>query len=284
MTIELSAEQLAVLEQTRAVDTPEQFESLLQAARPEMTRAVREIMGPDQAIGLTLTELRDLYLTTSQHAAALDAVNYGAARRAFFRDAIRLLDTAQLWFGEGSRAGAYRVPSVEQVVSASRPFRARLKAYAGQAFVFEPELAEIFADVNSTGTLQEEIDDLRTLVREAALHQDRLLAVGATEEFLAQGEILLRAAEGRDLLGVLGIRTHEEAVTLRNTLLTYAIQLAREARAAGVNACFDHPEARRRFEAASFRDAVRRLRPRRRSTPADASEAESPAEPSAARG
>ena len=35
------------------------------------------------------------------------------------------------------------------------------------------------------------------------------------------------------------------------------------ARAAGVNACWDIPEAKRRFSAASFRNALRRLRPRR---------------------
>lgn len=265
MAIQLPADQQNVLEQTRPVDTPEQFELLLQAARPEMGRVVREVMLPNQGITTILTELRDLYLTVIQHTAPLDAVNYGALRRDLFRDSIRLLDTAQLWFGEGNRTGAYRVASVEQVVDASRPWRARLAAYAGQAFVFEPELADLFADVNSTGTLEEEVADLRMLVREAALHRDRLVAVGAAEAFLMQGESLLRTAESRDLLGILGIRNQEEATTLRNTILTYAIQLGREARAAGVNGCFDQPEARRRFEAASFRDALRRLRaPRRR--------------------
>jgi hypothetical protein len=161
-------------------------------------------MGPAQPIPTTLTELRDLYLTVTLHASALSAVNYKAPRREQFRDSIRLLDTGHLGFGEGARGGAYRVQNVEQVITASRPWRARLKAFAAQAFVFEPETAEIFADVNTSGTLEEEIDDL------------------------------------------------------------YAIQLGREARAAGVNGCYDNPEARRRFEAASFRDALRRLRPRRR--------------------
>jgi hypothetical protein len=264
MTIELSQEQLAVLEQTRAVDTPDVFEGLLQAARPEMAKVVRETMGPAQPIPTTLTELRDLYLTVTLHAPALEAVNYKAARREAFRDSIRLLDTGHLWFGEGARAGAYRVQNVEQVITASRPWRARLKAFAAQAFVFEPETAETFADVTTSGTLEEEIDDLKMLIQGAKLHQDALAGVGFSTELLRQGDMLLRQAESRDLLGVLGIRNQEEAITLRNTLLTYAIQLGREARAAGVNGCYDNPEARRRFEAASFRDALRRLRPRRR--------------------
>jgi hypothetical protein len=62
---------------------------------------------------------------------------------------------------------------------------------------------------------------------------------------------------------VLGLRSQDEAITLRNMLLTYAMQLTREARAAGVNACLEANDARRRFEAASLRNALRRLKPRR---------------------
>ncbi|WP_236643996.1 hypothetical protein [Sorangium cellulosum] len=69
---------------------------------------------------------------------------------------------------------------------------------------------------------------------------------------------------GRDLLGILGLRNREEAMVLRNSIVTYATLLGNEARAAGVNACWDLPEAKRRFSAASFRNALRRLRPRRR--------------------
>jgi hypothetical protein len=85
-----------------------------------------------------------------------------------------------------------------------------------------------------------------------------------TEEFLKQGEALLREAEGRDLLGVLGLRNEQDGYNLRNRILTYAVLLGRQARAAGVNACYEDPEAKRRFEAASFRHALRRLRPKRR--------------------
>jgi hypothetical protein len=229
-----------------------------------MDRVVREILGPSQPIPTTLIELRDLYLTVNAHAARLDTVNYGPGRRHLFRDSIRLLDTANLWFSEGARAGAYRVRTVEQVVAVSRPWRARLKAYADQAFVFEAETAEVFADINSSGTLEEEIDDLKLLVQSAKLHQERLAATGMKDTFVREGESLLREAEGRDLLGVLGLRNQAEAILLRNRILTYAVQLGREARAAGVNASFDQPEIRSRFEATSFREALRRLRPARR--------------------
>ena len=263
MTIELSGEQLAALQQTRAVDTPAEFDALLQAARPEQSRVVREIHAPNQPIPVTLTELRDLHLTVTQHAPALDVVAYGQARRELFRDSIRLLETAHRWFGEGARVGAYKPRTVEQVVQASRPWRTRLKAFADQAFVFDQEKADLFADVNSTGTLEEEVSDLRTLVVQVKAHEAPLAAVGLTDAFVQEGAGLLHEAEGRDLLGVLGLRSQEEALTMRNTLLTYATQLAREARAAGVNACFDVPDVRRRFEATSFRHVLRRLKPRR---------------------
>ncbi|WP_437565140.1 hypothetical protein [Sorangium sp. So ce542] len=57
-------------------------------------------------------------------------------------------------------------------------------------------------------------------------------------------------------------------MALRNSIVTYATLLGHEARAAGVNACWDLPEAKRRFSAASFRNALRRLRPKRRGSAA----------------
>ncbi len=270
MPIALTPEQQAILEQTRAVHTPAEFEALLVAAQPETDKIVRESLSPNQPIGVTLTELRDLFLATTQHTAKLDAHNYKAERRALFRDAIRLLETAHLWFGEGNRTGAFRVRTVAEVVEASRPFRARLAAYGEHAFAFEPEIAELFADVNTTGTLDEEVADLRLLLQAAKQHQAALADIGMSDDFVKQGEGLLREAENRDLLGVLGLRNQEEAMLLRNRILTYAVLLGRQARAAGVNACFDDAEARRRFEATSFREALRRLRPKRRGPKEDA--------------
>jgi hypothetical protein len=273
MAIELSPAQLNVLQETREASDPAQFQTLLDQARPEMDRIVREVMESGQAISTTITELRDLYLTVNAYEPQLAAVNYGVARRTLFRDAIRLVTTADLWLGEGARAGAYRVRSVEEVVQASRPWRARLKAMGAQAFVFEPDIAQQFADVNSTGTLDEEKRDLKMLNDLVKQHEARLAAVGMKPAIVSEGRALLDETSGRDLLGVLGLRNQEEAIFLRNRIVTYATLLAAEARAAGINGCFDDADARRRFEAASFRSALRRLRPKRRAAVTEETEA-----------
>lgn len=278
MSIELSPAQTSVLHDTREAADPAEFQVLLDQARPEMDRVVREVMEPAQGISTTITELRDLYLSVTMHEAPLAAVGYGAPRRALFRDAIRLVATADLWLSEGARTGAYRVRSVEEVVQASRPWRARLKAYGAQAFVFEPDVADQFADVNSTGTLDEEKRDLRTLNDLVKQHGDKLAEVGMAPAFASEGRTLLDESSGRDLLGVLGLRGQEEAISLRNRIVTYATLLAQEARAAGINGCFDDAEARRRFEASSFRSALRRLRPKRQRGSASGNGAEAEAD------
>lgn len=271
MPIELSAAQLTVLHDTREAVDPAEFQGLLDHAKPEMDRIVREVQESNQPIATTLIELRDLALTVSAYESQLAAVNYGPARRALFCDGIRLLATADLWLGEGTRTGIFRVRSVDDVIKASRPWRARLKACAAQAFAFEADIAEQFADVNSTGTLDEEKRDLKVLNELVKQHEAQLLQVGMKSEVIAQGKALLDEASGRDLLGVLGLRNQEEAIVLRNRIVTYATLLGSEARAAGINGCFDDADAKRRFEAASFRNALRRLRPKRRSgSPEDA--------------
>jgi len=263
MGIELSPEQHEVLKQTARVETPAELQALLAAAKPRMDSLVREVQEPNQPIPTTLTELRDLALTIHHHAGSLDGKNYLQAQRTAFFNAIRLVDTAHSWFGEGVRTGAFRTRSVEEAVQASRPWRARLEAYADHAFFADTTLTDQFGDVNSSGTLQEEVDDLGTLNDLVARYRDELEAVGLTEAFAQEGKTLHDEANGRDLTGILGLRNRAEATALRNRVLTYAVLLGREARAAGVNACWNDPEARRRFEAASFRDALRRLRPRR---------------------
>lgn len=264
MTIALTAAQLAVLHDTREATTPAEFQGLLDTSRTEMDRVVREVQEPSQPIATALIELRDLSLSVTSYEAKLAATNYGPARRALLRDAIRLVATADLWLGEGARTGAFRARPVGEVLQASRPWRARLKAYGAHAFAFEADIADQFADVNSTGTLEEEKSDLKTLNDLVKQHADRLAQVGMTSEFAAEGRALFDEASGRDLLGVLGLRNQEEAVFLRNRIITYATLLGAEARAAGINGCFDDPDAKRRFEATSFRNALRRLRPGKR--------------------
>ena len=154
---------------------------------------------------------------------------------------------------------------MDAVLQASRPWREKIKVIGEHTFVFEPELAEVFADVNSSGTLEEEKTDLIELNGYIKQYREQLQNYGLTQELISEGEGLQREAEGRDFLGILGLRS-QEAITLRNRILTYAVSLGREARAAGVNGCTQHKneEGKRRFEAASFRNTLRRLRPKRK--------------------
>lgn len=266
MPIELSKEQHDILKQTARVQTPAEFQTLLTAAKPRMDQIVKEVQEANQPVPTTLTELRDLMLAIHAHQPALAAKKYDETKRAALRDAIRLLDTANAWFGEGVRTGAFRTRRIEDVLAASRPWRSRLKAFGEHAFSFDPDVAEQFADTNTSGTLQEEIDDLAMLNTLVEQHRDELTEVGLTEALVQQGKTLLEEANGRDIAGIVGLRNQAEATVLRNRILTYAVNLGREARAAGVNACFDQDDARRRFEAASFRDALRKLRPKRART------------------
>ncbi|WP_437790130.1 hypothetical protein [Sorangium sp. So ce693] len=82
---------------------------------------------------------------------------------------------------------------------------------------------------------------------------------------------------GHDLLGILGLRNREEAMVLRNSIVTCATLLGHEARAASVNARWDIPEAKRSVSVASFRNALRRLRPKRRASAAEPDDLAPPA-------
>lgn len=263
MTIEISKEQREVLRLTAPVETPAEFQALLAAAKQRMDAIVKEVQEPNQAVQTTVTELRDLALTVMLNAGALEKVSHGKEKQKSFLDAIRLLVTAQVWFGEGVRTGAYRVRPVAEVVSASRPWRARLKALGQHAFVFDEAIADQFADVNSTNTLEEEVADLAALNKLIEQHGEALTAVGMTTQLVQEGKALYEEADGRDLGGIVGVRNRQEATQLRNRILTFATLLGRESRAAGVNGCHDDETARTRFEAASFRNALRSLRPKR---------------------
>ena len=265
MTIKLTAEQQLVLKETSAVSTPEEFNHLITSAEPKMCMVIREVMEPNQAVDTTRIELRDLYLAVVEYKTRLATKGYGSQHREAFRDSIRLLETAVVWFGEGHRKGLYKPRTVKDVVEASRPWRAHIAAIAGHAFVFDPEIADQFADVNSTGTIEEEKADLEEMNALVQQHETKLREYGLTSELITKGRTLLEETEGRDLAGILGVRRQQDAITLRNRVVTYAVALGREARAAGINACFDDESVRRRFEKTSFRQALRRLRGGRRS-------------------
>lgn len=269
MAAKLTDEQLQLLKQTEPVATPTEFNALLAAAKPRMDEIVKEVQEPNQPVGTTLTEARDLLLIVRQHEAELDKVKYDAAKRHGFLQAIQLAATAQRWFGDGQKEGAFRPRPVAEVIAASRPWRGRLSAIGGHAFVFDDTLSTLFADVNTSGTIEEEIEDLKTLNDLVELHDKALRDVGLTDELVQEGKTLYDEASGRDLAGIIGVRNGTEATALRNRILTFATLLAREARAAGVNACHDDALARSRFEAASFRNALRTIRGRRGRTRAE---------------
>jgi hypothetical protein len=249
-------------DETSQAQRPAEFQSLLRAASPEIDRIVREVFEPQQAVSVTLTELRDLYSATDAHRGALSARQYNATRRNALRDAIRLVDTAQQWFAE-EKAPHMEPRSVEAVLQASRPWRAKLKAIGEHAFVFEPEIASQFADTNTTGTLEEEQSDLETLNALTRQHKERLMQYGLSEELVAQGQQLLLEANGRDIFGLLGLRNREDALYLRNRLLTYATLLGKEARAAGMNTFHEDEDRRKRFEQNSLSQALRKLNRKR---------------------
>jgi len=263
MSISIEENARAVLAETRRYDTPEEFNVAYKDQSPEMSRTVRELMEPNEAHSVTITGLRDVVAAAREYSLGLQKVGYDATRFAALCTSVRLLDTAETWFGEGKRDGSFKTRTVEEVVNASRPWRARLAAIAQHAFVFEPEIAEQFADVNSTGTLDEERRDLPLLNGLVAQHDERLRQFGLTDQLIAEGKRLEAEAQGRDLLGVLGLHNYQDAALMRNRILTHAVMLGREARAAGVNAFWNDETIRRRFEASSFRNAIRRLRPRR---------------------
>jgi hypothetical protein len=108
--------------------------------------------------------------------------------------------------------------------------------------------------------LDGDLDMLTALVKK---HRAALEPYGLTADLILEGEQLRDEASGRDVFAVLGLRNEAEARDLRNRVLTYAVWLGHEARMAGINACYEDAAKRRRFEAASFRNALRRLRSKR---------------------
>jgi hypothetical protein len=63
---------------------------------------------------------------------------------------------------------------------------------------------------------------------------------------------------------VLDIKSEQEAVELRNSLLTYVTFLGQEARTKAINTFSHELLANNRFEGKNFRNAIRRVKPKRR--------------------
>jgi hypothetical protein len=272
MAIQLNDAQKVILKELRICETTEEFQGLLAVARPEMerifTEAELEPQQPNQPIDTTLLELQELYILVCEHIERLKAT-YTQERKELFRDAIRLLETAHAWFQDNTRTGAYRARNIEQIIQASRPWREEVRLIGRAAFVFKPKVATLFDDVNSTNTIEEEKEDLKALLGylKSKEYRPALEKKGLTQTLIDQGEELSQEAEGRDLLAVLGIKSGQEALDLRNNLLSYATMLGQEARADAINTFSKEPTIRSNFEAKSFRNAIRKIKARRQSDP-----------------
>ena len=250
-----------VLDRLSAVKPTELQVVLDRLAEPIVTK-VPEIMEPAQPVEVTKTELTDLVWLLGQHRDPLSSVGYEQEDLDTLADAIVALRTVEDLFSTGLDLGTWKVRTVEEVVQASRAWRSKLRDKAALAFFFQPEHLSIYQDHNESGTIPEEVSDLRVLVSAAKADATKLARVGFTAEDITHGEQLLAEADGRDVLAIVGIRSQEDARILRNRLLTLAVTLGRYGRAAARAAFWDRPDKAALFERASFRNALRRLRPR----------------------
>lgn len=284
MVFQLTPEQEQVMEETRRVGSVAEFEALRLAARPEMEKVFQkiEVQTYRQPIDDTLVTLRQAYLRVVENRPALAVVNYQDTDRIFLRDAIRMLATLQYWFAEGIREGTWRPRPVRAVVEASRPWRKKLRYMGKAAFTYDPEIGKQFADVNRSGGIDEEKKDLAALLSLIEQHQEALEAVGLTPAFITEGKVLLKEAEGHDLLKALGLTGQEDAFALRNRVLTYAVVLGCKAVNFGALALLEDPEKLPHFQMLSFTNALRRItnpKPKEEEKPKEEKE-ESPQAPS----
>ncbi|MEW5853279.1 MAG: hypothetical protein AB2A00_31150 [Myxococcota bacterium] len=276
MAVVLTDEMRAVLAELQPATSPEELQALMSRLAAPLQSFVREVMEPDQSVTDTRTELQDLYLLLYSDRVALNAVGFTEVERQRLRDAVRALLTVDGVFTKQIRFGEWRPRSVEEVCKASVPWRGKLRVKAAQAFFFDDAKVATYQDHNATGTLEEEELDLKTLVAAAKQDAAELEAVGFTADDLREGERLLAEAEGRDILGVIGIRTQADMKLTRNKLLTLCVLLARHARTAAASAHWNNPDAAARFERVSFRNAIRRIRPARATNGASSGNAPTP--------
>lgn len=260
MPNDLTEEQNKLLQETRATEEVGEFQSLRAGVEGELQKmlASTEAQEPARPVEATVTELRALYLL-------LCRLRPQSTERGLLRDAIRLLDTAQAWFGEGLRSGQYRPRTAREVIEASKPWRQKLRLMGRVAFAYRPDLIAQFSDVNSSQTLEEERRDLKALNTLVKEHEEILTKeANLTAQDISQGKTLLAELEQRDLLGTLGLKNQEEALLLRNRLLTFAVLYGRKAAAKGALEFLEVEEERARFEGFTFGGALRRTQERKK--------------------
>jgi hypothetical protein len=263
MPVLVTEAQATLMRELQPVTSADQLQQLLERLADPMATLVKEVMEPDQPVDDTRLELADLLLLCTEHMASLEAVGFGAREVTRLRDAIVALLTVHGVFSNQVRLGDWRARPVDEVTRASLFWRSKLRAKAAQAFFFDEAKAALFQDHNASGTVEEECADLRALVHAVKAHGPALAAVGFTEADIREGERLLSEAEGRDIQGLIGIRSQTEMKVLRDRLLTLCVVLARHARACAQSAFWDAPDKAALFERASCKKAIRRLRPAR---------------------
>ncbi|MEO1272077.1 MAG: hypothetical protein AAFX99_28620 [Myxococcota bacterium] len=267
MALELSAEEKAVLGELDAVESIEELQALRLRLEEVLKSRVSEVMEPAEGLQRIQTEIKDLYLLLYKHREALSAGGYPEQERLLLRDSFAAFQTIQGIFDKRRTMGEFKTRRVEEVVEASKPWREKLRRKAEFAFFFNASRRAAYADHNATGTLEEEIEDLRALTTAVEQDREELVRVGLTEEEIAHGQQLLTEALGRDVLAVVGIRNQAAAKLERDRLLTLTIILARYGRAAGTSAFTDAPEHLALFQRVSFRNALRRIKRTRTSAP-----------------
>ncbi|MBI5498332.1 MAG: hypothetical protein HY904_25245 [Deltaproteobacteria bacterium] len=263
MPVQISEAQALVLRQLKPVESADALQELLARLREPLATLVTEVMEPDQSVEATRLEVVDLFLMINDHESDLARVQFGPAERSRFRDTIVALLTVNGLFSNQLRLGDWKAQTVDQAIRASMPWRNKLRLKASQVFFFDATKLGTYQDHNESGTIEEECADLRALVMAARSDQAQLGAVGFTDADIHEGERLLTAAEGRDVLALIGVRSQAEMKQLRDRLLTLAVLLARHARACGMSAYWNDPATAQKFERVSFRSALRRLRPTR---------------------
>jgi hypothetical protein len=272
MSVELSPEQQAILNETKAIKDPAELKGLLATLTPEMNEVFveHEVLGPGQAFETTLADARSLYLLYVANLSSIQAV-YPMAKedRALFCTLIRVAEGIQKVYSEGLTIGSFRARTKEEVLEASRPWRARGKKWGRLAFSKKkPTLAKQFEDVNSTRTIKEEKEDLEALLKLNKDNEAALQAVGMTNSHIPEGEALLAEVEGRKLFEILGFQSQEDASLARNRTLTFLVLQAKQLKDAGELAFEKDPVKREPIEAISFSKALRRLdTPKKKDTP-----------------
>lgn len=259
--MQFTPEQEALLATLAPVRTVAELQTILARLAPVVPRWVPEIMQPSQPADDTRIELLSLYLEVDAHKDRLAGANHGPDAVARFVDAIVAWRTLEAMLSTGLSLGSYRTRTAEEVVAASLAWRDKLRRAASVVFFLEPIRRARYQDHNASGTVEEEISDLRSLVAAATDDVAVLAQAGFGPEDLATGEHLLAEADGRDVLAVLGIRSQSDIKIKRDIYLTLAVTLGRYARACADVAFFADSATNERFRRVSFAKALRRIRP-----------------------